>query len=371
MSTAGWQRDSDRLHEQVRRFIAEVDLTAPDERAAAELESLALAVARHQARCVPAIARIWSARGSDDRPIRSFGAIPAVPCDVFRVRRVAAHPPETDIRCFRTSGTTLGSAARGTHPFRTTATYQLAALRFARHMLWPDGDDLQFIGLTAREQEAPDSSLTFMLARFAEALRGPTTWHLRDGVLDVDSIAHACADARRGGRSVLVAGTSLAFADLADELDPASLSLPPASRIMHTGGFKGRTRTVRASALRDGIAALFRVPPSHVIGEYGMTELSSQLYEGSLRRALGLGCQGARPGCFYPPPWMRLRLRHPETLEDARADEPGLCEFVDLANVDSAVAVLTADLGVRRADGSVELHGRSPGAPTRGCSLAS
>jgi hypothetical protein len=49
--------------------------------------------------------------------------------------------------------------------------------------------------------------------------------------------------------------------------------------------------------------------------------------------------------------------------------EIGLARFIDLANVDSAVAILTRDL-VRRRDGGIELLGRSPGAPPRGCSLA-
>jgi hypothetical protein len=47
----------------------------------------------------------------------------------------------------------------------------------------------------------------------------------------------------------------------------------------------------------------------------------------------------------------------------------GLARFVDLGNVDSAVAVLTEDLVRVHRDG-VELLGRRRGAAPRGCSLA-
>ena len=47
----------------------------------------------------------------------------------------------------------------------------------------------------------------------------------------------------------------------------------------------------------------------------------------------------------------------------------GLARIEDLANVDSAVAVLAQDR-VRKVPGGVELLGRAPGAPPRGCSIA-
>jgi hypothetical protein len=49
--------------------------------------------------------------------------------------------------------------------------------------------------------------------------------------------------------------------------------------------------------------------------------------------------------------------------------EVGIARFEDLANVDSAVAIQTADL-VRTVGDGVELLGRAPGATPRGCSIA-
>ena len=44
-------------------------------------------------------------------------------------------------------------------------------------------------------------------------------------------------------------------------------------------------------------------------------------------------------------------------------------KVIDLLNVDSAVVVLTQDQ-VRRTERGIELVGRAPGAPARGCSIA-
>ena len=49
--------------------------------------------------------------------------------------------------------------------------------------------------------------------------------------------------------------------------------------------------------------------------------------------------------------------------------EVGLARFVDLGNIDSAVAILTEDL-VRRVGPGIELCGRRPASVPRGCSLA-
>jgi hypothetical protein len=137
---------------------------------------------------------------------------------------------------------------------------------------------------------------------------------------------------------------------------------------MHTGGFKGRSREVPSDELRAAIASAFGIAAEAVVGEYGMTELSSQLYEGTLRATAGLPAPAARHGVFVPPPWLRVAPVDPETLVPVPAGEVGILRFEDLANVDSALAVQTADRG-RLVDGGVELLGRLSGAPPRGCSL--
>lgn len=318
-------RESDALHARVRRFIE----GASDE----SFDELARDLAAFQARHIDPIARL--PRGV------------ALPTEVFRLRRVAAHPAAEDERCFFTSGTT--QALAGKHPMRTTATYRLAALTWARARLFPL-EAVRLVALVASEKQAPHSSLTFMLARFAEELGG-ASWHFDGERLDIEGVVRACGS----GEPVLVAGTSFAFVHLLDALGDRTLALPQASRVMHTGGFKGRSRSVEPRALRKSIAELFDLAESSVIGEYGMTELSSQLYQGA-------------GDVYYGPPWMRVSAVDPESLAPVQGE--GLARIVDLANVDSAVAIQTSDIVRVMDDGAVELLGRVPGATPRGCSLA-
>ncbi len=282
------------------------------------------------------------------------------------------HPPDCDVALFRTSGTTHG--ARGEHPLRSTATYELAALAWGARFLWPDGTALGAIVLAPPISVQPDSSLGFMLDRFARALEGPKSFHVHlapDGEarLDLDGIARAAAEARDAGRPTIVLATSFALVHLLDQVGGTDLRLPPGSRIMQTGGFKGRSREVAPDVLRGLVAEAFGVPQAFVVAEYGMTELSSQLYEGTLTAALAHQPTSAAHGVYVAPPWVRVEAVDPTSLDPVPLGAVGVARIVDLANVDSAVAVQTADR-VRVVDAGVELLGRLPGAPPRGCSIA-
>jgi hypothetical protein len=364
--------DSDALHTRVRAFIRASMRAEPTE----PFDALALDLARAQAARIPAVSRLTYARHAHlPHHARAqppgADAIPAVPCDVFRLARLAVHPASCDVALFRTSGTS--QAARGEHALRTTETYELAALSWGERHLWPDGADLRALVLAPPFAEAPDSSLGFMLDRFAHALRGRPAFLVHRGApgeaaIDVDGVARAAAVARAEHAPVIVLATSFALVHLLDAAGDRALALPEGSRIMQTGGFKGRSREIAPDALRAMLSRVFAVPETHVVGEYGMTELSSQLYEGTLAAALGRG--PAMPhGVFAPPPWVRVTAVDPETLLPVPAGEIGIARIVDLANVDSAVAIQTADR-VRAVDGGVELLGRLPGATPRGCSIA-
>ena len=350
---------SELLHARVQAAMAEgLDEGAFDE--------LACAIARHQAASCPAVGRLFRARKIDPEGLRGAADIPAVPTDVFKLTRVAAHPAAEDEVVFRTSGTTVG--ARGAHPLRTTGSYRAGALRFGERMLVPDRPEgLRVLLLMPPPSEAPDSSLGFMCADFARAFGDGGRWFLAGGALDLDGLRRAVDEAHRDRAPVLLLATSFALVFLLDALEGAALPLPPGSRAMQTGGYKGRTREVPADELRARVAGAFQLDPRAVVSEYGMTELSSQCYESTLRDLLGLG--GAPAGVLAAPSWMRVTPVDPRSLLPVPPGQEGIARVVDLANVDSAVALQTQDR-VRAVEGGFLLLGRLPGAPPRGCSLA-
>ena len=52
---------------------------------------------------------------------------------------------------------------------------------------------------------------------------------------------------------------------------------------METGGFKGRSREVSKKELYAMFEKFLGISPARVVNEYGMTELSTQFYDQTLR----------------------------------------------------------------------------------------
>jgi hypothetical protein len=289
---------------------------------------------------------------------------PALPTDVFRFRRIASHPESSDVRTFRSSGTT--SSERSVHVYQDLSLYDHAARAAARHMLFPDVEQIAMVILAPHEDQAPDSSLDYMIARFAEWFGSTATWVWKNGALDCDALTATLRDAETAGKPVALLGTSFAFVHAEDGLADLRFVLPEGSRVMQTGGYKGRSREVDPARLLGSISERYGIPEPLVINEFGATELSSQMYETTLRSAL-VGGEGPRR--LWVPPWMRATPVHPDSLEPVEGREVGLLRLDDCANLDSICCIQTADLARRESDGIVVL-GRAPGAVPRGCSLA-
>ena len=340
-------------------------------------ESLAADLVRFQAASVPGYARLCALHGVDPRALRDPAVAPAVPTEAFKLSRVFAFDEHEAAAVFRTSGTTTG--ARGAHALRDLGTYNAAALAFGRSMLafgLPRAVPVLVVGPSA--SDAPDSSLSHMctlfVRAFGDAAADEDVYFVRAGAaagrdgsgrsapaLDLEAL-RARASAIRGGDPVIVLATSLALLRLVETARGARLPLPRGSRVMQTGGFKGRAREVIAAELRRSVAQLFSIDERAVVGEYGMTEISSQFWETTVAD------ERAKPRVYVEPPWARVVPVHPETLAPVESGEVGIARIEDLANVDSAWAVLTQDR-VRRVSRGFELLGRTEGAPPRGCSI--
>ncbi|MEM1349704.1 MAG: hypothetical protein AAGI01_14175 [Myxococcota bacterium] len=298
--------------------------------------------------------------------------IPAVPTDVFKYARLASFSPGQTIRTFRTSGTTVGD--RGAHDFRDLSVYRASLLAgfeaFMLHGL--SAKTHRMIVLTASPQDAQDSSLSYMMGevvgRWADS---SSTFHVKRDpdsdqlTLDLDSVCAALDLASAHHGPVLVMGTAFAFMALFDSAPDRTWSLPAGSRVMETGGFKGKSREVSRATLYAWMVERFGVAAHHVVSEYSMTELSAQAYTDVMRPAPEL----AAPRALLVPPWVKLDVVDPLTLEVRTApDATGLIRWLDLSNHDSVLAVQTSDFGTRTTRGLV-LHGRAKAATLRGCSL--
>jgi hypothetical protein len=355
---------SSRLHARARAFVDAFEVGHP----APDFDALAAELARYQAEHAPGYARLCRARGVDPLAIARADEIPAVPTDAFKLTRVAAFDEAETKVTFRTSGTTVG--ARGAHALRDPSTYEAASLAFGRRWLARDlARPVPVVMLGPPPSAAPDSSLGHMCAGFVRALGEAAppeeTWLVDGEVIDVGAFDMRVAYALARDQPMLVLATSFALVHFLEAVGDATFALPEGSRVMQTGGYKGKSREVAPEGLRAELARVFAIGSRAIVSEYGMTELSSQFYERTLFEP------EARHGVYAEPPWARVIPVDPDSLEPVREGEVGIAKIVDLMNVDSAVAVLTHDR-VRRlpGEGGFELLGRAPGAPPRGCSIA-
>lgn len=304
--------------------------------------------------------RYCRAIGASPGSITCWRDIPPTPAAAFRsVELIVGEPADAALR-FRTSGTTRGKAARGVHPVRRPETYRAALAGPFRHSVLSSRDSARLLVLHSPFEPAAESSLAWMfdelLSRFGTS--GSARLDPQDG-LSADSVTRELEAAAASGEPVVVVGTTLVMAELLaclDEFD-VSVPLPDGSRLMDTGGTKGRDGPDRAAVLSELLLRL-GLSASDAVNEFGMTELLSQRYSSGLGDMRLAG-----------PPWLKTRVLDPVTLEEKPPGEAGILCHYDLANVGSVLAVLTEDRG--RADGdTIVWLGRTPGAPPRGCSLA-
>jgi hypothetical protein len=355
-----------------------------------QVEGLALAILRYQARANPVYGTLLRNRGLDPEALDHWTRFPPVPARAFRdaspyIEGGGGTPPEA---IFHTSGTT---GAPGVHRVRDLSLYHGALLPAARRHLGlrepgaggesgvaEESGTTRVLALLPAPEARPTSSLAHMAGVLVQRFDDGGGGFLlsADWDLDVAAVSEALARARSDGVPVLLMATAFALVHWLDRSQAegwAGIRLPPGSRIMETGGYKGRSREVERPVLYDALSRALGVPAERIVNEYGMTEMLSQFYEPvlkeggpsdpSLRRHLG-------------PRWVRTRVLDPVTLAPVPRGEPGILCHLDLANLYSAALLLTEDLGVA-VPGPTQDHaagfrvlGRGPGATPRGCSLS-
>lgn len=339
---------------------------------AARFERLALALFHFQYEACEPYARFCRSFERTPSNVKSFDEIPAVPTGAFKEFDLCCFDLDATIKTFRTSGTS--SDRRGRLRLDTLRLYESSLLSSLRETFLDDlrGKRPIMRFLAPTKEQSPDSSLSHMFSTLLDAGGGTGSgFDMSDGKLDLDSLDRARERAGEAGTPILILGTSFAFVHFLDATSnsaPDAWKLPGGSRVMETGGFKGRSREIPREVLRRDIADRFGIPETSVINQYGMTELGSQFYDSTWLDATG-------PRRKLTPPWTRVRIIDPLTSHDVATGEVGMILIHDLANTGSIAAIQTADLGraVQNAAGEkigFDVLGRSEGAEERGCSIA-
>ena len=340
-----------------------------------DFNQLALDLFRLQFEQVEPYRRLCASLGITPLNVGHWTEIPPVPTAAFKEFEMTSLTPSERTHVFHSSGTTEQRPSRHFHDAASLDIYA-ASLKpwFAQHVLSDDDEPLQMVFLTPPPEHAPHSSLIHMLQVVGTAFGGPGSYFAgsidtnQAWTLDGTRVFASLHDATLAARPVILLGTAFSFVHLLDEFVAQNLrlQLPAGSRVMETGGYKGRSRQLPKPELHAMIRERMGVSPSHIICEYGMSEFSSQAYVGTICRK-ETNARSASPG-FEFPPWARAIVASPETGRPVAVGEQGLIRICDLANLRSVLAIQTDDLAVRMERG-FELLGRSSLSEPRGCSL--
>ncbi len=292
--------------------------------------------------------------------------IPAVTTSAFKRATLACFPHEQATAVFHTSGTTQQRA--GKHYMRDLKFYRAALLRSFKAYCLPDREQIRLLFLAPTRKHFPNSSLGYMCSALREALgaAGSGAFFTQEE-LQLGCFRRALENAITANAPVFIFGTAFNLLAFMDDCDAKHLrfNLPTGSRVLDTGGYKGRTREVPRAEFQAMLCNCFSLSKEFLLNEYGMTELSSQFYESKLPHA---ALNDARDHIKFMPPWVRVAAIDPNTMSPLPAGEIGMLRVYDLANVDSVLAIQTEDLG-RAWQDRIELLGRASDAELRGCSL--
>ncbi len=308
--------------------------------------------------------RFCELQNASPENVRRWNEIPAMPSLGFKELILTSFPSRRAVRRFRTSGTT--AAARGSHFFETLSLYKAAIAPPFRRYLMPDRRRMRLFFLTASPSELPDSSLSYMMGEVQKSFgdAGAGNFYVKKGEVLSKRLIDDLSSEKK---PVMLLATAFSLTAFLDEMrrQKAAIKLAPGSRLMETGGFKGRSREVSKAELYRGCKERLGISEHFCVSEYGMTELSSQFYDTTLSDHLA---KIKRRPFKAGPAWMRTVVADPATGKEVKFGRPGILRHYDLANRGSVMAVETEDVG--RASGfGFEFLRRAPGSGARGCSL--
>ncbi len=318
---------------------------------------------------IPVYQRYCQRRGISPQEISSWDQVPALPTDVFKEVDFSLFPDQT-MRTFMTSGTSnIREQGKVQYDEGGLNLMDATIKTAASSMLFPDGIRTVLLILAPPPKIAPHMVMVYGMNRLIEYFGLPQSRFLIEEIgFDIKSLIQALQSAEEKGTPVAICGGSFGFVNFFDYCMSKGIKfhLPAGSRCLDAGGFKGRSREVGRKEFLDLCEEVLGVKRGFCVNLLGMTEISSQYYDNTLKdHVQGLNEKRAKS----IPPWTRVQVVDPDTLEPLPPGEIGLLKHFDLANRGHICAIQTDDLG-RIVPGGFEVYGRARDDGSRGCSLS-
>jgi phenylacetate-coenzyme A ligase PaaK-like adenylate-forming protein len=310
-------------------------------------EAASLELFRFQYEQNPVYQQFVQALNIDVSQVNSIKQIPFLPVSFFKSHRIVTTNFSSEA-VFESSGTT--GSVNSKHYVKSLALYRKSFIH-AFEQAYGELKNWCVIGLLPSYLERSNASLVVMVDEMIRLSAHPQSgFYLHE----FNKLATTLADLETKKQPVVLIGVTFALLDFAEKY-PMALKY---TRIMETGGMKGRRQEITREEVHDILKKAFGL--EQIDSEYGMTELLSQAYANGR-------------GVFRCPPWMRILLRDEDDPLNVHAAEKnpvsGLINIIDLANVYSCAFIATDDIGKLYHDKSFEVLGRMDNSDVRGCSL--
>src|ERR1043166_2816698 len=273
-------RSSDFSSDQYQRAGAGVRL---EEEA---FQELALALFNLQFECNRAYRAFCQMKGVAPEQVSHWTQIPAMPAAGFKEMEMTSLEPAERTVVFYSSGTTAEKRSAHFHNQESLAIYEASLLPwFQAHVLGEESahqlageSRLKMLFLTPPPEAAPHSSLAHMFECVRREFGGPGSSFTgrvdANGAWTLDLVRTRDELVRATGANTPIAlfGTAFNFVHLLDYLvaHPLPRLLPAGSRVLETGGYKGRSRAVPKAELHALLARHLGVELDYIISEYGM-----------------------------------------------------------------------------------------------------
>ncbi len=263
--------------------------------------------------------------------VKSFDEIPLLPVRFFKKYEVRSVKEKPEL-IFLSSGTSEFLKSKSFYV--DTDFINKSIIISFKHFVLPDDLKTNFYIFFEPFERRNNSSLSYMLSLVAKNF-SKNFYFISKREVYMDALKIL----KREKKKIILLGTTLSLYDFAIFLkeNNEKIFLKEGSRIMDTGGWKGKRISLKVKDLRKIYKEFFNVDESYVINEYGMCELASQFYDITLRKFI---FENKIERFKSSLPFLRFKILN----EEGKFSNKGLIGVYDLFNLETCSFLLTPDM---------------------------
>ncbi|MBA2848101.1 acyl-protein synthetase [Thermosulfuriphilus ammonigenes] len=296
--------------------------------------------------------------GRTPETVSSWEDIPAVPSLAFKKFVLTTFPPDVAVQHYMSSGTTdPTNRAKVYRDQRAVEIMVQANALLTREYLFPDIDKMKILFFAPSPKLVPGMGMAVGLGEVRRIFgTSDSAFLIGYRGLKLALLLKALKQAEKTGEPLALIGATSAFIYFfnACEKEGLHFKLPPGSRLCDGGGYQGQFGECSKEEFWAKAKRILGIPETYCINVLGMAETSTNYFDNVLRNHL----KGRKVFRYKElPPWTRLKIIDPETLNPVRPGEIGLLCHYDLTNRAQMLAVQTDNVGMAVEDG-FEILGR-------------